>query len=267
MAMNSNVTIRIAAADGVSRLASAYYTPPFKVANITEDKRGPFLELMLMCSSPGVLDGDEQDFRVELEAHSRLRLHTQAYQRLFHMKRGATQCMEVRVGKGACFCWLPHPCVPHAESIFTARNKVFLEEGAQLIWGEVLTCGRKLSGEIFALSSYHTRTEIFVQERLVLLENVYLRPSVMPVRALGQMEGFTHQASLLFVEAGAQANDERRARIAAFLQDRTDLIYGVSQGPANSIIVRLLGHHAEPLYECLKTMQSILCPQPLTYAS
>ena len=249
--MQSEVVVKVRVRDGVSYLASGYFTPPFKVANITEDKRGP-LHLMLMCSSPGVLDGDVQDIRVELEAGSRLRMQTQSYQRLFNMKNGASQSMEVRLGAGAAFCWLPHPCVPHAASKFAGRNKVYLGKGCVLLWGEVLTCGRKLNGEVFALSSYHVRTEVFIDEQLVLLENILLRPAVLPVGAVGQMEGFTHQASLLYVGDGGF-----REEIEKILGRVGGIVFGVSEGPAKSLIIRLLGNKAEQLYDCLKEVAEI----------
>jgi len=255
----------VAVRNGVPYLASSYFTPPFKVANITEDRAAEWLHLMLMCSSPGVLDGDDLSILVELEAYSRLQLHTQSYQRLFRMKKGAAQRMEVRLGKGACFSWLPQPCVPHEDAIFMGSNRIFLSEGSQLVWGEVLTCGRKLTGEVFAFSSYHVRTEIFMQDRLVLMENVCLRPSVLAVEGLGQLEGFTHQASLLFVADNAV---EKKGGIVEYLSGLPEVVYGVSQGPAGSLVVRILGNKAEPLYDCLKAMAGLLISsKPVRYAS
>jgi len=225
MAMNAKVIIRAALRDGITQLRESYYTPPFRVANITEDKKEPLLHLMLMCSSPGILDGDEYDIRLHLEAGSKLQLHTQSYQRLFHMKEGASQSMEVHLERGASFCYLPHPCSPHAHSIFRGRNKLFLAEGAQLIWGEVLTCGRKLSGEIFTFSKYHTITEVFRNNKLVLRENINLQPSVMDLSAMGQLEGYTHQGSLLFVGGGTPdgggRNEDLRQKIQDYLLGQT----------------------------------------------
>jgi urease accessory protein len=263
--MRSEVTIRVAMRNGISYLASSYFTPPFKVANITEDRSVNDLHLMLMCSSPGVLDGDDLSLKVELEADSRLQLHTQSYQRLFRMREGACQSMEVRLGRGAGFCWLPHPCVPHEQAIFMGRNKVFLSEGCQLLWGEVLTCGRKLNGEIFGFSKYHVRTEIFIHEQLAVLENVCLRPSVLSMGALGQMEGFTHQGSLLCMGDGFGM---RRREIENYLSGVEGIIYGVSEGPAGGLVVRILGNKAEPLYEALKRMAELLsCSKAVAYAS
>lgn len=256
--MNSHVDLQIARRDGRSYLAGNYFTPPFKIANITEDRQDPFLHLMLMCSSPGVLDGDTQTMQITLEPASWLWLHTQSYQRLFQMTTGASQTIEVRLGKDAGFCWLPHPCVPHADAIFTGNNRVFLADGASLVWGEVFTCGRKLNGEAFAFSSYHVRTEIYVNNRLALLDNVCLQPGNIPVHALGQMEGYTHQASLLFIKAGNRVAKETYEGIAAFLSGCEDILYGITHGPADSLVIRLLGNAAEKLYDHLRTIQTII---------
>lgn len=255
--MNSQVSMHIARRDGRSYLARNYFTPPFKLANITEDLQDPYLHLMLMCSSPGVLDGDRQTIKITLEPNSRLCLHTQSYQRLFQMNTGASQDMEVHLAKGASFSWLPHPCVPHTNSIFAGTNRVFLGPRARLLWGEVLTCGRKLTGEVFAFSSYRMRTEVYITGRLALLENISLQPAAMPVNTLGQLGEFTHQASLLFIEEGGRVAEDTREQIAAYLAGQP-LLYGLTEGPANSLIIRMLGHAAEEMYDHLRTIQNMI---------
>jgi urease accessory protein len=147
--MIAKLHIQTAFKNGATCLQQNYFTPPFKTANITEDKRSNWLRIMLMNSSPGILDGDDYEIKIGLAENSSLQLHTQAYQRLFNMKKGATQLMEVHLEKDSSFIYLPHPSVPHENSIFTAKNKIFLNNDCNLIWGEVLTCGRKLNGEVF----------------------------------------------------------------------------------------------------------------------
>ena len=57
--MKARLHIQTAVRNGITCLKQSFYTPPFKVANITEDKQAGPLHLMLMCSSPGILDGDD----------------------------------------------------------------------------------------------------------------------------------------------------------------------------------------------------------------
>jgi urease accessory protein len=159
------------------------------------------LHLMLMSSSPGILDGDQYQLKIELEEGCSLELHTQSYQRLFNMKQSAAQSLEVHLSVGSSFCFLPHPAVPHAAAVFKSTNKIYLQENCSIVFGEILTCGRKLNGEVFLFSKYHNLTEIYLQQKLIIKENLLIEPATINVHAIGQLEGFTHQASLIYLHA------------------------------------------------------------------
>ena len=240
-------------------LANAFFTPPFKVANITEHKADTTLQLMLMSSSPGILDNDEYRMNIDLAAHTSLRLHTQSYQRLFHMEHGATQHMHVQLQPGASFCFLPHPSVPHENAIFTAKNNIHLSARCRLLWGEVLTCGRKLNGEVFRFSKYHSTTNIFLEHKLVLRENMLIAPSRVDITGMGLWEGFTHQASLICLGEDIVA-EEAGHLLGAFLLDQPGIVYGITAAPVNGLVVRLLGNKAEQLFHCLEKMAALLSP-------
>lgn len=254
--MNAFLHIQAGFKNDKTYLKKAYYTTPFKLANITEDKSQPVLHLMLMSSSPGVLDGDNYHLKIELEENCSLQLHTQSYQRLFEMKKGASQNMEVFLDKNSSFCFLPHPAVPHTSSDFIGVNKVYLSNGCRLIWGEVLTCGRKLSGEEFQFSRYQNRTEIFINKRLAVKENLVIKPSIMNVSAIGQFEGFSHQASLIYIDEKANIT-ELISNINNWLSDLENICFGVSALPVNGITVRLLGYKGEQLFDCINKITDL----------
>jgi urease accessory protein len=256
--MNATVHIQTALRGQTTYLKNVFCTPPFKVADITEHKHGP-LQLMLMSASPGILDKDEYRLTVDVAAGTSLQLHTQSYQRIFNMKQGAAQHMEVYLHAGASFCFLPHPAVPHTNACFTARNNIHCAAGSRLLWGEVLTCGRKGNGEVFRFARYHSLTNVFVQGRLAIRENMLLVPSETDVMAMGMLEGFTHQASLIYIDA-ATIPGELHGNIEMYLSQQTGIVYGITAAPVQGYIVRLLGHHAEQLFDCLKAVAAICSP-------
>lgn len=267
--MIANLHIQTALANALTYLKKCYCTTPFKVANITEDKKNPTLRLMLMSSSPGILDGDEYQLKIALEENCSLQLHTQSYQRLFNMKLQATQQMEVSLAKGAAFCYIPHPAVPHEQSNFTARNKIFLVDNCSLIFGEILTCGRKLNGEVFLFSKHHTITEIFINNQLIIKENLLMQPATIDLNAIGQLQGYTHQASLIYLDEKADVK-LLMAGVKELISFQKDISMGITAAPANGIIIRLLGQKAEQLFDCLKMIAGYL-PQnnqlkPTAYA-
>lgn len=269
--MNARLHIQTILRNDITCLKQSYFTAPFKVANITEDKQSKQLHLMLMSSSPGILDEDEYEIKIELDEGSVLELHTQSYQRLFTMKTGAKQLMEVYLQKGASFVYLPHPAVPHENSIFIARNRIYLKDDCRLMWGEVLTCGRKLSkglskgvpcdlsenGEIFQLSKYHNITEVFINDKPVIKENLLMQPSLINTNSMGQLEGFTHQASFIYLDEKADCIEMSNA-VHEYLSVQKEMIFGITSAPLNGLLIRLLGNKAEQLHECLKAISKII---------
>jgi urease accessory protein len=255
--MNAQLYIQVGEKKASSYLKQVYFTTPFKVANITEDKTEHDLHLMLMSSSPGILDGDVYDMKIEVEKNCSLHLHTQAYQRLFNMQKGASQVMNVHLADGASFVFLPHPSVPHEQSIFTSRNNFYLGNKVHFVYGEVLTCGRKLNGEAFLFSKYHSINQVFINDKLQIKENLLMQPSLINVHAIGQLEGYTHQASLIFLYASADIK-KIQTGILELLSAEKNIDYGVTQAPVNGLIVRLLGHGAEQLHKLLVKMNTFI---------
>lgn len=238
-------------------LKKSFCTQPFKLADVTEDGSKNILQLMVRTSSPGVLDGDELDWKIEVEEGCTLVLQTQSYQRIFQMQSCAKQLTEVRMKKGSSFTYLPHPTVPHAGSNFINKNRIYLSGDCALLWSEVITCGRKLTGEVFQFSSYHSITEIFLNDKLVVKENLLMKPSTIDYLSIGHLEGYSHHATLLFLNEQVAITGIIE-KLRCCLKESSNIEYGVSALPVNGIIVRLLGQKGEQLFDCINRLAVII---------
>jgi urease accessory protein len=255
--MKADLHIQVAAINQISFLQKAYCTTPFKVMNITEDKNCKQLHLMLMSSSPGILDGDEYNMNINVAENASLFLHTQAYQRLFQMKGQASQQMNVHVADGASFVFLPHPSVPQQQSNFVSCNTFYLSNYCRFIFGEVLTCGRKLNGEAFLFTKYHSITKVYNHNKLVIKENLLMQPAGINLQAIGQLEGYTHQASMIYLQENIDIKN-LQCLIIELLAGEKNIELGITAAPINGLIIRLLGHGAEQLYNCLQYIYTFL---------
>ena len=249
--MTAELLIQATFRNGKTILKNSFHSPPFKLADITEDKNDSSLRLMMMTSSPGILDNDDHRITIELEEGCSAELQTQSYQRLFQMKKGASQQIEVKMAKGSSLVFLPHPCVPHKSSVFFSSNKIYLSEGCFLAWGELITCGRKMNGEVFRFSKYHSLTEIYLDGKLIMKENLQIVPGVVDVHAMGQLEGYTHQASLTCISSKS-SQEVAVEKINDQLLKENDICFGVSAFSPVGLIVRILGYKAEHLYNILR---------------
>ena len=121
-----------------------------------------------------------------------------------------------------------------------------------------MTCGRKLNGEVFKFNKLHSLTEIYKNNRLIIKENLFLEPNTINLNAIGQLENYSHQASLIYLNEFANIN-ELNETINMYLSQQPDISFGISEPQINGLIIRILGQKAEQLYDCLKTIALILC--------
>lgn len=256
MALTSKLHIETALRNKKTILCRSFCNPPFKIADITEDKTAAALQLMLMSSSPGILDGDAYDTIIEIAEGCRLELFTQSYQRLFWMKKGAVQHISVHLHRESSFTYLPHPVVPHKSSVFTSKNKIHLHNKCSLLWSEIISCGRKLNGEVFSFSSYQGTTEIFQNGKLLVKENLLLKPGEMNLASIGQMEGYSHQATVFYLNDEANVNELAKMLIENLDQEQ-NISYGISALQINGLIIRMLGYKSEQLFDTVKKVAAL----------
>lgn len=241
--------------DGHSYLKDAFFTRPFRLANIGEDKTDPALYLMIQNSSPGILDKDHYDINIKMEPKSKLLLDSQSYQRLFNMKEGAKQDMNVSLSANSTFSYVQHPIVPHELSVFKAHNVIRMEDNCSLTIGEIITCGRKHSGEEFKYSRFQNLTEIYHQEKLILKDNVLLQPQLANLQTLGQMEGYTHQGTLIYINTGTQEIETIIENAMTDFKLEKDIAFGISQPFSACMIIRVLGNGGEQMFNAFRRIQ------------
>lgn len=231
-------------------LKDVYFTPPFNLVEVRENKKNPLLEMMVMSSSPGILNDDFYDINIEVIDGSSLNLQTQSYQRIYVSEKGTNQNMAISVGDSAYFSHAPHPVVPHKGARYTARNTIHLKNTSTLLWGEILTCGRKYMAEeeLFQFKKHHAITEIYQEDILIFKDNLYIVPDQIDLTQFGQYEGYTHQGSMFFITPTVDIT-ERMEDISNRLTKEEGVIFGISKVLDNAYALRILGNEGEQLYK------------------
>lgn len=255
--MNQHLYIKAGFKNQKTFLEKTFYRQPLKIANITEDKNGSLLRLMIMSSSPGVLDKDDYSLEIDVGENASVHITTQGYQRLFTMSNQASQQTNVRIHNNGSLYFLPHPIVPHAASCFSSVNNIHLVPNHNLVWSEIITCGRKLSGEEFEFTKLHSLTNVYLENKLVVRENVLLEPLKSNIHALGQLEGYTHQSTLLFINDYIDL-EQISLMCSNLLSKAGGITFGISRLPVKGLICRILGHKGEQLFYYTQQLAQVI---------
>lgn len=240
-------------------LGNCFYTPPLKILSLPHMATPVWpqaLSVMQMSSSPGLLAGDHIDIEIELAQQTQLYLFTQAFTRIQSMPQAAEAQQHTRIflHENSRLCYLPHPLVLHRDAALTQSMQISLADNCQLILGEIIACGRVLNHERWDFRYLSSRVTIDYQQQPLLSDNIFWQPNRQPLNVLGQMEQYTHQACLYYVNTAASKTDMLQlinqiytALLPDWPLENDNYLWGITQAADCVLCVRALGINAESL--------------------
>ncbi|MBF0751101.1 MULTISPECIES: urease accessory protein UreD [unclassified Pasteurella] len=250
---------------GTTQLAEYFATPPFKVMTLL-NYSGTWLNglnAMQMSSSPGILAGDRLDIQISLAKSTALSLNTQAFSRVQAMNAGdcAEQITQIHLAEESRLFYLPHPLVLHKDAAFKQKTIIDMQPNSELIYGETIAIGRVLNNERFAFRQFSSHLKIYAlqndgKKRPLVSDCIQWLPSSMTLTALSQMENYSHQGSLLYLNLGKSAVELKAIlqTIHAHIAEEKTMLVGASLLNNGGIMVRVLGHRAEQIQDMFQNL-------------
>lgn len=254
--MDSIIKINVERDGHQSRLKESYHNAPYKLTHYGSPRAQDHLEMIIMSASPGIMDKDSLVIDVHVKENAQLKLFTQSFNKLHPMKEGASQETNVLLDKDSVFNYVPHPVTPFKDSIFKTVNTIHVNDGATLIWGDIISAGRVHRDEVFAFRKLHSITRIYQDGKLLVTDNQCLLPQEQPVSDLLFFEGYTHQATLIYCGPFAKLMKGEMDEILTM--EYEDVSFGFTECAENTLLLRAVGTDGELLYSFL-TMLAQMC--------
>lgn len=244
----SSLRLTASARAGKTYLREIGFTAPFKVMTPFPGEDGSS-RVMILTASAGIMEGDIQEIAIRTESGARLECTSQAYEKVHRMEGGhAVRRTCVHVGRDSLLVYRPLPVIPFAESAFENVTDIELEDGSsRLIWQEIMCCGRVARGEIHRYRYYHSLIRVRERGCLIYRENCRFHPMEQPMESVGMFEGYTHMASVIFVNWPADSQGIDRIRTA--IEDMDGICGGVSLTAHGDAVVRMFAGQGQRLLE------------------
>ncbi|WP_243399893.1 urease accessory protein UreD [Arthrobacter glacialis] len=205
------------------------------------------------------LGGDSYLIEVDVAQGADLLLTTQSATKIYRTPNDrAEQHMHVRLAANARLELLSDPLIAYREASYGQVTTVDMDPAASLVMAEVVTPGWSPDGRLFRYDEVRMRNEISIGGRLVVLDNLLIRPGVgSPVDSMCFMGEHTHLGSLLVVDARVDAAlvEELQALLAP-LDPEGQLGITLLEGPGFAL--RALSHSTEPLNKILAAAVDLL---------
>ncbi|MDP5225777.1 MULTISPECIES: urease accessory protein UreD [Arthrobacter] len=163
----------------------------------------------------GYLGGDRYRLAAELGEKASLLLTTQSATKVYRTPQGPVHsAQEFTLADGARLESVPDGIIAYQGATYRQDTVVHLHPGASLALAETVTHGWSPDGTPFAFDEVSLRTEVHVDGRLVVLDNLLLRPDAEGLGAL-MLDGRSHLGTLLVVDS--RADDDAVAALRSTL--------------------------------------------------
>ncbi|WP_427134294.1 urease accessory protein UreD [Pseudarthrobacter sp. S9] len=194
------------------------------------------------------LGGDRYSIDVEVQPGARLLLTTQSATKIYRTPGNrAEQATRIRLGAGASLESVPDQLIAYRGASYRQHTVVEMHPTASLVIAEVVTPGWSPDGALFRYDSIRLRTDIHIDGRLAVLDNLQITPGGgSPVDGMAFMEHYTHLGSLLVVDPRVDTAlvDELHALLAPMDPDGQ---LGISLLAGPGLVVRALSSSTEAL--------------------
>lgn len=178
--------------------------PPWRALRAFHNPSGEAL-IHLHNVSGGILAGDELHLEANLEPRAQAQITSVSATRVYRSRAelpAASQYVRLHVGKDALLEYLPETVIPFADSRFDQMSEIHLDDGAGLIWWEILSAGRIASGERFAFDHIAVNTAIYAAGRPIAIERYSLHPKRTELFSPARFGKYLYTTTMYVCRAG-----------------------------------------------------------------
>jgi|GEM_PF-127035 len=184
--------------DGLTVPTEIFYSAPYKLTNYFRLNNGG-IEYILMNASAGIMARDNYHTKIDVGDKTKLVLSSQSFEKIHDMDGGvANRVTLVNIGNNAYFKYIPLPTIPFAGSAFNNVATINLKDKtSQMIYAEVLSCGRYLGNESFGYVHYKSLIDIYQTEKLVYRDRNVFIPKEQKMECFGLFESYSHLSNII----------------------------------------------------------------------
>jgi urease accessory protein len=209
--------------------------------------------LFVISPSGGILQGDRYRMDITLSKDALFHLTTQGATRIYRMdKNYATQVVNITVGEGCYFEFIPDQIIPYRNSRFYQKVLLNVHDNATMVYSELLVPGRVASGESFDYDICYLKTIAKNQDgELRFIDIAILEPKKRILKNSGVLENFD-VVGTVYIIAPANHIKELNSIINSMIESYPKVYGGATILPNSSgVMVRLLGPFASDVRDVI----------------
>ena len=225
--------------------------------------------MYIISPSGGILQGDRYRMDITLRKHAFAHITTQGATRIYRMEKNyATQIVNIDVGEGCYFEYIPDQVIPYRDSRFYQEANLHVHDDATLLYSEIITPGRVASGEHFDYDiCYMKAIAKDHNDGLKFTDVAMLEPKKRDMNVFGVLANHDVVGNMYILTKNKV--QDINMRVNAGLQSIPKVYAGATILPNNSGVgIRMLGNTASDLryaiYEVVRIIRELILDAPFS---
>lgn len=235
-------------------LAKRYFDGLVKVSPTVHLDREKIPTYFLLQLGGGYVEGEKYKNVITLKKGSRGIVTTQAPTKVYKCPNNikTEQYTIINLEEDSILEYITDTVILYKDSIYRQINNIYMNESSTLIYTDGITSGWSPQGELFQYSSLQLKTQVYVDNKIILLDNLLVNPKENDVTQLGFFEGYQNFGTLLVINKYITENiiEELREKVK---QLDLNISFGISKLEVNGFILRVLGNLTQNIESVIKT--------------
>ncbi|MGX4598652.1 urease accessory protein UreD [Faecalimicrobium sp. JNUCC 81] len=235
-------------------LAKRYFDGLVKVSPTIHLDREKIPTYFLLQLGGGYVEGEKYKNVITLKKGSRGIVTTQAPTKVYKCPNNikTEQYTIINLEEDSILEYITDTVILYKDSIYRQINNIYMNESSTLIYTDGITSGWSPQGELFQYSSLQLKTQVYVDNKIILLDNLLVNPKENDVTQLGFFEGYQNFGTLLVINKYITENiiEELREKVK---QLDLNISFGISKLEVNGFILRVLGNLTQNIESVIKT--------------
>lgn len=202
----------------------------------------------LMQLGGGVVEGEHFKISIDFKENTRGVVTTQAANKVYKCENNLESLQEtiINLGKNSILEYITDPVILYKDAKYKQENKIYMTKSSTLIYTDGITSGWSPDKMRFQYKRARLKTDIYVDDNIVLSDNMIINPRENNIEDLGFMEGYKNFATLIVINDNI--NDKIIEQLRHEIKElNLEVNIGISSIEVNGFIVRIMGNLTQDL--------------------
>lgn len=195
----------------------------------------------------GYLDKDRYRVNVNVKDNARVTLTSQGATKIYKtLEDRVEQYQTFNVGEDAYLEYVGDPIIAYKNAKFYQENCFKLTDKSALYYTDIVTPGWSEEDKTFTYTYMHLKNEVYINDEIVVYDNLKLVPGEKGINDMGYMEGYTHYGTALFIHP--DIDKQIIPKLRKITEKYKDVCrVGITMLPTHGISIRVFANMTEEI--------------------